>query len=135
MIEEYNNEVWTITYEPAHGIVHCQWKEAAADLDDERFMQEMLAYIEIVEKYQAPKLLLNLQGGNYTLIPEVQEWVANEIAPRAVKAGQNKIATLLSNDIFAQVATEQLMEEGVIATILQKYFDNAEEAKAWLIEA
>ncbi len=132
---ELDNQYWTIEYDEVQKTVICGWKEGVGDLlTDDIFKEEMSSYVEIVEKYQAPKLLLNLRQSNYTVVPEVQEWVAHNIAPRAIKAGQRKIATLLSEELFAQVATQQLMEEGIISTIEQQYFDDLEEAKAWLFE-
>jgi hypothetical protein len=75
-----------------------------------------------------------LRNGGYTIAPEVQEWVADEIAPRAIQAGQNKIATILSQNIFSQVSTQQMMEEGDIPLIQQQYFEDVETASQWLFE-
>lgn len=129
-----DNQYWSISYDEANQAVICTWKSTSEDMTDDEFKIEMTSYVEVVEKYQVPKLLLNLRNGSYTVAPEVQEWVADEIAPRAIQAGQNKIATILSQNIFSQVSTQQMMEEGDIPLIQQQYFEDVETASQWLFE-
>jgi hypothetical protein len=130
-----DNQYWSIIHDTEHDILFCEWKEGNEyQLDDEIFKEEMLHYAAIVEECQASKLLLNLRHGNYSMAPVIQEWVATDIAPRTIAAGQRKIATVLSDNLFAQVSLQQLMEEGDIPLIQQQYFDNREQAINWLKE-
>ncbi|MCC5946208.1 MAG: hypothetical protein JJT94_14855 [Bernardetiaceae bacterium] len=134
MITEVDNKYWTIQYDEANQIILCEWKAEAEELNDELFKSEMRGYADIVEKYRAPKLLLNTRIGSYALAPDIQEWVATEIAPRTMGAGQRKMAIILSDNLFAQVSVEQMLEEGDMPTLMQQYFDDKEEAFAWLCE-
>jgi hypothetical protein len=133
MLVERDNQYWTIQYAPETGILLCEWNDSEGyTLTDDIFKEEMLHYASIVEKHQAPKLLLSLRQGNYGLVPSTQEWVATTIAPRTIAAGQRKIAMVLADDLFTKVSLEQLMEEGDIPLIHQQYFDNREQALVWL---
>jgi hypothetical protein len=102
------------------------------DMEEDVFRKNMLDYAKLVEKYQPKLLLLDTSQGQFTINPALQEWVAREIAPRTTCI--KKIANLLSNDVFALVSVEQMMEEKEIADFYEiRYFDNAEEAEKWLL--
>lgn len=127
----HSSGYWDIFYHTDLKLIDCQIKES--DSDDAIFQREMIIYAGFVEQFQAPLLLVNLANGTYTMHPEIQEWVAQEIAPRVYVAGQRKIAMVLSTDIFAQVSVEQMMGEKQIADVMETlYFDSNEAAMNWL---
>lgn len=102
------------------------------EMTDEVFQTNMIEYAELVEKYQPRLLLLDTRDGQFTISPALQEWVAKKIAPRTISI--RKIANLLSQDVFALVSVEQLMEEKEIADFYEvRYFDTEAEAEAWLL--
>ena len=44
------------------------------------------------------------------------------------------MAFLLPTEIIAQIAVKQTMDEEVGQKFIQKYFDNEEDARKWLME-
>jgi len=130
-ILEYQSSYWTIHYNSSENAVVCRII-SGEHIGEAFFKSQMQEYAKAVVKHKAAKLLLNTQNGSYSMSPDIQTWVEQEIAPQTIGAGQNKIAVVLSNDIFSAVATEQLMDEGIIQEIVTKYFDDEESAKKWL---
>ena len=65
--------------------------------------------------------------------PEDQEWVNTDWLPRAIEAGYRKVAIIVPEDIFSQIAVDDIMEKArEEAPVEDHYFTNLEEAKAWL---
>lgn len=99
---------------------------------DEDFQKSMTAYGKRVLEYRHSYLLVDTSNGSYTIAPEMQEWVAKEIAPMTMSL--TRMAFVLSPDIFAQVSLQQMMEEEGISDKYSKpqYFDKEEDALQWL---
>lgn len=103
-------------------------------MTDEDFMIAMTNYAEATEQYKPTKLLVDSKLSMYSIVPTMQEWVAREIAPRTVSL--QRMAFVVSTDIFAHVSLEQMMDEGGIADKYSKprFFEDATEAEKWLME-
>jgi hypothetical protein len=64
----------------------------------------------------------------------LQEWLAENIIPRAYQAGVAFTAIVVVEDIFAQVAAEQTMDEENARMTTTRFFSNREQARKWLIK-
>jgi hypothetical protein len=106
--------------------------ERAAHMQEADFKRAMSAYGQMANFYQPSKLLVDSSQGQFVIVPNLQEWVAKEVAPLTTSLKQ--MAFVLSKDIFAQVAFQQMMEEKEIADHYDapRYFDEREKALAWL---
>jgi hypothetical protein len=102
------------------------------EMTNEMFMAMMSNYAKLVEQYQPVYLLLDSRLGAFPVPPSVQEWVAQNIAPRTMSI--KRIANLISADLFAQISVEQLMEEQEIANYYQvNYFQDQTLGENWLL--
>jgi hypothetical protein len=134
-MEVMQNRFCVINYYDTEQLIEMITKPESSGMKDEDFKQMMLDYALIVEKYKSPKLLLNTAASAFIVTPDLQDWVAQTIAPRTIGAGQRRSATVISKDIFAAIAIEQMMEDIVLGEndrFITKYFDDAESARAWL---
>src|SRR5687768_15080604 len=62
-----------------------------------------------------------------------QDWLLKEIAPRMAASNLRKMATLVSDDIFNQLAIDTLFVKGNdMIRFDNHYFKTEEEALAWL---
>ena len=99
----------------------------------EDFKKEMHLFAELCEKHKPKRELVHLFDMKYTISPEVQEWMNNEIFPKYENIIK-RMAFLLPTEFITQIAVEQTMEEEVGLKFIQKYFDNEEDARKWLME-
>lgn len=127
----YKDNLGWMKHDASKGLFEVVTNMTAETTADE-FKNFMRSYAEKMAPTQAPKLLLDTSQSSFITTPDLQEWVATEIAPITIGAGQRLIATILSPDIFSAVAMEQLMDEGVISTVQTRYFDSRESALTWL---
>ncbi|WP_250630470.1 hypothetical protein [Rhodoflexus caldus] len=124
-----------IDWEPSTSIIsYIYTPDADERMTADDFKYNMTAYGNLCEQHQPERLLIDLRHLRFTITPDLQEWTAKEIAPRTTSL--QRMAILVSNDIFAQVSLEQLMEEEGIADKYSapRYFDSESEAKNWLTE-
>ncbi|TAH19379.1 MAG: hypothetical protein EAZ08_09420 [Cytophagales bacterium] len=104
------------------------------EMTDEDFKTAMTRYAEVTEQYKPAKLLVDSKFSTYTIVPAMQEWVAQKIAPRTISL--QRMAFVVSTDIFVHVSLEQMMDEGGIADKYSKprFFEEVNEAEKWLME-
>jgi hypothetical protein len=129
----YESNYSIFNYDEENSIFSHIFKVGSEDLETETFKQEMLTYLDYFEKYKPKKALVNNQDMKFTIVPDLQEWHAQNIFPRCIQAGVEMAAMVETSDIFAQVAMEQLMEEETTGGFAVRFFDDVDKAKDWLI--
>lgn len=129
----YESKYLTLVVNDERKLLKVLWSSATESMQDDEFRKELTTYVEIAEKYQPTKSLVDTIYFFMTVVPETQEWVNQNIHQRSLQAGIKKFAYLISKDFFPQVSIEQTMEEGNASEIFEtRYFDNETEAVEWL---
>lgn len=102
-------------------------------LDEEQYRKDLELFTEIiVEAETYVGTLTDNRNFVFTLSPELQRWM-NEVAfPKIIMAGIRYGAFVVSPDIFTQVSTQQVLEEEEAQAFTVRYFENLEDAQAWL---
>lgn len=108
------------------------WKSTTEDMTDEEFKEEMLAYSNFFD-LGGHHVLHDMVNMNFSIVPELQEWLDKNINTKGVKAGVQNAAFILSSDIFSSVSVQQTNEELNAKKIPMQYFDDEAEAKKWLL--
>lgn len=130
----YKNDFVCFAYSSEINFLLHEWKAKTASASWEDIKAVFEEYIKIL-KVKSPKLfLVNLKEFHYIITPEQQEWVDKNIHPLVLNEGKNRIAMLTSTDLFAQVSTEQLVEEEHGKKLNVRFFDDEEEANKWLLK-
>lgn len=113
--------------------LNMEWQPNTKNMGDEGFKETLTAVIEAVEKEGLNRIFVDARQYFHTLIPELQSWHDNTIVPRYIKADVRRIAFVMPEDFFNQVAIEQTFEEDTAVSSLQtQYFGSESEAKGWL---
>ncbi len=132
-MQVYQSAYLTLEVVPENHMIKLTWLPETITMTDDIFKAELTKYAEIVEQYHPHFLLIDTSAFAMTVVPETQEWVQNNIHPRSLKAGIQKIAYVTSKDFFAKISIEQTMEDSILMSIT-KYFDNRQDAISWLLE-
>ncbi|MCS6968270.1 MAG: hypothetical protein RMJ44_07250 [Cytophagales bacterium] len=131
----FENRFVEISLDEENAIIEMAWKEDAAYMLPEEFMEAFLKYAELVETYHPTAYLAySKEGHGYTIPPEMQQWIAENIAPRTFKAGLTTTAIVLSNDLFVQLGAEEVFEEPETQVFQNRFFRDVEQARKWLKE-
>jgi hypothetical protein len=87
-----------------------------------------------IEEAKPKNILADTLQMGFAIPPSLQEWHNNIIFPVFQSVGLQKLAVLVSRDLFVQVSIEQLIDEDKQNVGLKtKYFDSEENAINWLI--
>lgn len=104
-----------------------------SDIEDEqKYKKDIVLWINAILDYKPTFQLLDMQGNTFTISPEMQRWINENLIATAAKNGTKKIAFLVSSDIFARVSLEQTMDEEEAKVFTFRYFEDENEAMKWL---
>jgi len=129
----YQSNFLAIDYQQEHSLFTFTWNENSMNLDDELLKGELLKEVECCKQYRVKRLLIDTVFFQYALSPEMQTWMDVEIFAKCMEYGVNKIAVVLSKDLFAMVSIDQVMNEELASNIQSKSFDDKKAAHRWLI--
>ncbi len=121
-----------IIYEKENSLIIDKFLSATEDMETSDFKEEMQIFVKKCEEHKPQRELVHLLDMKYAIVPEVQEWMNEEIFPK-YKNIIKRMAFLMPTEIFTQVAVEQTMEEETGQGFVQKYFDNEKDAREWLM--
>ncbi|MCS7020042.1 MAG: hypothetical protein RMJ87_13770 [Cytophagales bacterium] len=131
----YSNPYIEISIDKPNGIIEMAWLPETSYMSDEEFKAAFSKYADLVEEHHPFALITYSRGSNYAAVPELQEWVATNIVPRAYQAGVMYTAIVVVEDVFAQVAAEQLVEEPEVKQhITTHFFPSVAAAREWLMK-
>lgn len=132
----YEDEFLFLEDDSERSFVYYCYKEYEGNnlMNDEDYKKSMRAYGAKVALGHHKKLLVNTIHSQFALIPEIQEWTAQEIAP--LTTSLERMAFVMSPNIFSKISLEQMMEEDNIANRYSapRYFETEGEATKWLFE-
>ncbi|WP_291726998.1 hypothetical protein [Bernardetia sp.] len=129
----YESDYSIFDYDKENSIFSHIFKPDSENLDNEKFKEEMLIYLDFFAKYKPKKALVNNQEMQFIIEPELQEWHAQNIFPKCIELGVEQAAIVETPDIFAQVSMEQLMEEEKTGGFAVRFFDDTTKATNWLV--
>ncbi|WP_027001750.1 STAS/SEC14 domain-containing protein [Hugenholtzia roseola] len=131
----YRSHFKDINFDPETKLIEVIWSPESADLDEESYKNDLLAYRKAALENRPTYVLGDMREMRYVVSPELQDWVNEEILPAVFGMGTiERVAFVVSADLIAQLATEQIMEESTGANFNSRYFETREEAIAWLLQ-
>ncbi|OJJ18288.1 hypothetical protein BKI52_26060 [marine bacterium AO1-C] len=103
-------------------------------LNDEDFLAGAPGFLNDLRKHDPRYILLNLRGFQYTIVPEVQDWLVENFFPFAKSLQVEKIAIVTSLDALSHLSVEQAVDEDEATKNITKYFEGEKAARHWLLE-
>ena len=132
-MEVYDSQYLNSVFFSEQELVEINWKPSTEKMTEEEYKQEILNINDIVLKFRPKKILFDASNMFFVVVPELQEWTNREGIPVSLSVGMNKSAFVVSKDLFSQVSIEQTMEEQAGSQFINRYFDNKEDARKWLL--
>lgn len=132
MEEVYQSKYVKQFYHPEKKILEVIWTEGGL-MTEEEYRKESLNFLEIADKYQSKGNLIDTRDFQYIISPDMQEWLNTAVFPKLMATGVQKMAFLVTEELFAQVSIEQTMNEEAAKEGFQThFFENREAAMSWL---
>lgn len=119
---------------PEHKIVEFIWLPTTANLDEAGYRKQVMHQLQSVKDKKPTAMVIDGRDFNFLVVPELQQWVDQEISPQYIEAGVKEMAVVLPGEIFSQAAIEQLLEETSTSQIKTRYFETIDEALKALID-
>ena len=128
-------EIYKSTYQTIildNSILSQTWQKKSDDMDNQLFKDEMVELGKAFDNKKPKLVLINMQNFVFAVSPEVQEWVNKNVNSKLLQVGTQKIAFVVSSDLFTKISVEQTLGEDEEAELPSKYFKDVEKAKKWL---
>lgn len=122
-----------ISYLSDSKILKIQWKKESENMSVEDFKQQISFIREAVIQYKPYYILGLTVEMTYGITPELQEWHNDFLFSAFRDEKLQKLAVIVSEDIFTQVSIEQLIEDEKDASFITQYFDKEADALDWLL--
>lgn len=131
LLEE--DEIVKIEYDENTKLFKHTWNDKTRNITDEEYKKSVLKTIAQFSKLDSKVHLVDSQNFLFTISPDLQLWLASQVFPNLEAMKVEKVAFLVSKDIFAQVSIEQFVEEDKTEAVESRYFDTEKEAMDWLL--
>lgn len=127
----FENNYIEVIHQSENKLVAGIWRNTKVlDFTDEEFKHCMLTWFEEVKKIGNVNVLADARQFEFTITPEVQLWVNDNIIGLYPQHGVSKLAFLVSPDLFSQISIEQTIDEKEQAFEV-RYFDDENKAIEW----
>ncbi|TAF64200.1 MAG: hypothetical protein EAZ55_12110 [Cytophagales bacterium] len=128
------NHIVKVEYDEKNSLFKHTWNDQTEAMTNEEYKKLVLWVNNLAYQVDASFHLVNTSEFNFSISPDVQEWVASHVFPMIAEKDVKKIAFIISKDLFSQISIEQFVEENKQAAVKVLYFDNEELALKWLFE-
>lgn len=106
------------------------WQENSQEMEDDDFKAEIEQWCQLVEKHKPKGCMVNSLQFRFTISPDLQDWYNENITPHKFKAGLQKMAFIVPEELLSELSIEQIFDEQEAITF--KYVASEEEALNWL---
>jgi hypothetical protein len=127
IMTQFNEHYLAITHDASVPCVIMQWKSFATS---QEFRKGLNSGLHMVNTHKVGNWLADLRKMD-VIDPEDEQWSNTDWFPRALQAGIRKMALIPSEDVFNNMAVENIMSQ-VTSNLQVHYFKDLESAKAWL---
>ena len=127
----YQDKFVKILYAPDLEQTEHHWSKESYEMSEEEFKNFQLKNLEIAKQTFPKRLLVNTVDFKFTVTPEIQDWINQDLHPQFERMGMKKIAFLMSTDFYAHFSIEQIFDDCRFFQV--EYFDQEENARLWLL--
>ena len=125
----YENEHIRLRFDEELQLGVGEWKGFASSNE---IRAAALRSLEFVNEYGISRWLSDRRKMK-AIRQQDQQWTVEEYIPKVLESPLQRIATIVSEDMFNNMAIEQILKRsGGLGSIAMRNFDNAAEAMEWL---
>ncbi len=134
----FKNDFSDAFFDKENALFSIIWLPSTYEMENEDFQSTLMDAAQFVEQHKVKYWMGYTKDFAFIIPPDLQEWTAQDFNQRVLKAGLRKIALIVPSDIIANVGVQQSVEEmekhQPPETIVTRYFDDDQQAKAWLLD-
>ncbi|AFM05121.1 hypothetical protein Fleli_2768 [Bernardetia litoralis DSM 6794] len=115
-------------------LVELEWLAATVDMTVEEFHENVRLQNEVLLEHKPKKILAKTLEMQHTISPDEQEKHNDIILPTFKAIELEKLAIVVSQDLFTQVSISQIVDDDTAAGYQSNYFEDITSAMDWLAE-
>jgi hypothetical protein len=123
-----------INFYPEYDLIEHKWYPNSSEMSEDEFKKEMLVLADVFKQKKPKRVFVNHADFEFIVVPQVQKWVDEHVNWLLVQAGTQKVAFLVSPDIFTRLSVEQTLSEVRSQNLQTKFFEDYQKAMDWLLE-
>ncbi len=131
-MKPYKNNIQKIEFIESENLLIQTWQKDSEDLEEDDFKKEMLELSTFFLNLQPQKVLIDMREFYFLVVPEIQDWVNENVNSKLSKLHDTKTAFVVSPDFFTAVSVEQTLEEANGKKLNNKFFEEYNQAVKWL---
>ena len=124
----HQSPLFTIEHREQEKLLLTRW--TGQELNAETFMQEMKAYMEVLEKTKAEKVIWNHSDFSFHIPDKLFEWIENTVNKPGKELGMQKVGFIMGEDAMAQLSTMESFE-ATNSVFVPRYFSDPDKAIDW----
>lgn len=129
----HSNEWSTRSINKRFSLLYVVAYPASLQMNDDDFIAGTHNVLKDLRTYQPRFVLLNLRGFQYTIVPDVQDWLVENFFPFTRNFPVEKLAIVSSLDALCHLSVEQTIEEDIATQHITRYFEGETSARRWLL--
>ena len=131
-MKKFQSKIQSIEHDSNKNLVTQTWTNQSKQLNADGFKSEMLELAKVFDQTQPEKVVIDMRNFFFAVVPELQNWVNDNVNSKLAKMENTKTAYIVSSDLFTKVSVEQTLDENAGVDMDKKFFDDYNNAKAWL---
>jgi len=126
----YQSKYLELRHLPEIQALYVAWTFNSEFMTETEFKVEIAAEKKAFDELPIQYILANTLDFRFIIDPNLQEWHNEFLGASFAKI--QKVAIIVSADLFSQVAVEQLMDDNTTTGLQTRYFMSEQEAIDWL---
>ena len=109
------------------------WKPTTTDMSDKEYKAYQALKVKKVREVSPKFFLCDTKNFFYPMSPEMQEWTDEKLNKFWLEIGLSRFAMIVSKGEIEQISLELAMTERSDLGYAFHFFDEADDARAWLL--
>ena len=126
-----------IFYHADKKIIEMNYLEGSSSTTDQIYKKEELIFCDCFDQKDIDFCYVNTVKFDYIIVPEIQNWVHENVNPVFIKTELKKLAILTSEQVFSRVSVMQMMnrfDKDEKGSFEIQHFISEKTAMEWLCE-
>lgn len=129
----YENKYGVISFDKKRSFIKMVRLAETKHMSEKEYKETMLKLRDSVIVKKAKYALLDNRELHFVVRPKLQDWANIEIVAPAFKNSLERVAFVEGEDLFANISSQQTMEDNDKTKKPFRYFNNENKAMEWLI--
>lgn len=131
----YVDEYQTLKYNNNDSLFEVNFTDATSKLAYRNYKNKMQNVVHFIERSKPVNLLANLENMTYMdSVSYAPPFNKMFLYTKLAAMGVRKMALIRSQDQLTQLLIERTMDQDEGDSVTTRYFNDAEQAKAWLVQ-